>query len=127
MARQAIAVCLLLLLATSANAGVWGQPSPPCRLLCAVPCPCHAQEQPAGGQGGRGEAFNARWEQPLGAATVQLLPCRTFRCVPCQLLALHVALVHPCFIAFSALARFPSRFGGESMMQASSFFTQGRL
>ena len=44
--------------------------------------------------------------------------------MPCQLLALHVALLHPCFIAFSAFARFPSRFGGESMLQASSCFTR---
>ena len=75
MARQAIAVCLLLLLAASASAGVWGQPSPPCCLLCAVPCPCHAQKQPAGGQGGRGEAFII--QRALGAATGQRLPCQT--------------------------------------------------
>ena len=37
---------------------------------------------------------------------------------------LHVALLHPCFVAFSAFTRFPSRFGGESMLQASSCFTR---
>ena len=59
---------------------------------------------------------------PMRHATLPVI--HTFRCVPCQLLALHVALLHPCFIAFSAFARFPSRFGGESMLQASSCFTR---
>ena len=59
---------------------------------------------------------------PMRHATLPVI--HTFRCVPCQLLALHVALLHPCFVAFSAFARFPSRFGGESMLQASSCFTR---
>ena len=85
------------------------QPAVP-PALAPCPAPATPRNSRLGVREGAGRpsthAGSSHWEQPLFNSSLSHVSLRA-------LSAACVALVHPCFIAFSALARFPSRSAGS--------------